>query len=146
MTACLTTCGEATVDLERLEELFPFGHFSKFCSFDTSTAVAFGFPSVPRIYLESKIDHKYACAMRNTMEVQTGTLTKRRILSVPCPVCRAKPKEKCTLSTGHPSDKTHLDRGLAAAKAPPPEGSVLAALRSLGTLTGHGLRALFHHK
>jgi hypothetical protein len=80
------------------------------------------------------------------MEVQTGTLTKRRILSVPCPVCRAKPKEKCTLSTGHPSDKTHLDRGLAAAKAPPPEGSVLAALRSLGTLTGHGLRALFHHK
>jgi hypothetical protein len=95
---------------------------------------------------ESKIDHIYACPMGNTMEVQTGPLTQRRILSVPCPVCRAKPKEKCTLTTGHPSDKTHLDRSVAAAKAPPPESSVRAALRSLRTLTGHGLRVLFHHK
>jgi hypothetical protein len=84
--------------------------------------------------------------MLNTIEVQTRPLSQRRILSVPCPVCRAKPKEKCTLTTGHPSDKTHLDRSLAAAKAPPPESSVITALRSLGTLTGHGLRALFHHK
>lgn len=80
------------------------------------------------------------------MEVVTKPLTQRRILSVPCPVCRAKPKEKCTLTTGHPSDKTHLDRAAAAAKAPPPENSAVAALRALRTLTGHGLRALFHHK
>ena len=63
-----------------------------------------------------------------------------------CPVCRAKPKEKCTLTTGHPSDKTHLDRGLAAAKAPRPEGSVHAALRSLSALTSRGLSALFQRK
>jgi hypothetical protein len=84
--------------------------------------------------------------MLNTKKVQTGPPTQRRILSVPCPVCRAKPKETCTLTTGHPSDKTHLDRSLAAAKAPPPESSVRAALRSVRTLSGHGLRALFHHK
>ncbi len=33
-------------------------------------------------------------------------------------VCRAKPGEKCLMSTRHPSDKPHLDRGLAVSKAP----------------------------
>ena len=65
---------------------------------------------------------------------------------MPCPVCRAKPKEKCTLTTGHPSDKTHLDRGLAAAKAPRPEMIGQASLRSLVAITSRGLRVLFHHK
>jgi len=65
---------------------------------------------------------------------------------VPCPVCRAKPKEKCTLMTGHPSNKTHLARGLAAAKAPRPESSGHAALRFLRTVTSRGLRGLFHHQ
>ena len=65
---------------------------------------------------------------------------------MPCPVCRAKPKEKCTLMTGHPSNKTHLARGLAAVKALPPENSGNAALRFLWTATSRGLRVLFQHK
>jgi hypothetical protein len=80
------------------------------------------------------------------MNVEIGKLSRKRILSVPCPVCRAKPKEKCTLTTGHPSDKTHLDRGLAAAKAPRPESLSHAALRSMMTITSRGLRILFQHK
>lgn len=78
--------------------------------------------------------------------METGLVSKRRILSVRCPVCRAKPREKCTLTTGHPSEKTHLDRARAAAKAPRPANFVYAALRSLQALTGRGLRGLFHHK
>jgi hypothetical protein len=84
--------------------------------------------------------------MLNTVSVEVGQLTQRRILSVACPVCRAKPKEKCTLTTGHPSNKTHLDRGLAAAKAPRPESYSHAALRFLRALTSRGLRVLFQHK
>jgi hypothetical protein len=67
-------------------------------------------------------------------------------MSVRCPVCRAKPKERCTLTTGHPSDKTHLERARVAAKAPPPESSGLAFLRSLRALTSRGFRILFNHK
>jgi hypothetical protein len=84
--------------------------------------------------------------MLNTTEVETGQLSPRRIMSVPCPVCRAKPKEKCTLTTGHPSNKTHVDRALAAAKAPPPESAGHAALRFLWALPSRSLRVLFHHK
>jgi len=76
------------------------------------------------------------------MNVETGKLTQKRILSVRCPVCRAKPKEKCTLTTGHPSGKTHLDRGLAAAKAPRPESLSQAAVRSIRTIASRGLRIL----
>ena len=84
--------------------------------------------------------------MLNTKDVETGQLSQRRILSVPCPVCRAKPKEKCTLTTGHPSKKTHLDRAVAAAKAPAPDSPGYAALRFLWMLPGRSLRVLFHHK
>jgi hypothetical protein len=45
--------------------------------------------------------------------------------------------------TGHPSDKTHLARGLAAAKVPASSGN--AALRFLSTLS-RGLHGLFQHK
>jgi hypothetical protein len=50
------------------------------------------------------------------------------------------------MTTGHPSNKTHLDRGLAAAKAPRPENVGLAVLRSLREFTSRGFRLLFHHK
>jgi hypothetical protein len=73
-------------------------------------------------------------------------LTLRHILSVKCPMCRAEPKEKCTLSTGHPSIKTHLARGLAAAKVSSPKNAGLAALRNFGQITSRGLRALIHHR
>lgn len=70
-------------------------------------------------------------------------LSRKQILSVRCPVCRAKPKEQCTLTTGHPSGKTHHDRSLAAAKAGPPETFGLASLRLLKAAS-RGLRSLFH--
>ncbi len=73
-------------------------------------------------------------------------LTLRQILSVRCPMCRAQPKEKCTLSTGHPCVKTHLARAQAAAKAPRAERSGQAALRNLKTLAHRSFRALFHKK
>jgi hypothetical protein len=44
------------------------------------------------------------------------SLSLRQILSVDCPTCRAKPRERCTLTTGQPCVKTHHSRGLTAAK------------------------------
>ncbi len=61
-------------------------------------------------------------------------------------MCRAKPKEQCTLTTGHPCLKTHLARAQAAAKVPPPENAVQWALRTLKQVTSRGLRVLFQHK
>ena len=80
------------------------------------------------------------------VNVKTEQLTRRQILSVRCPICRAKPKEQCTLSTGHPCVKTHLARTLAAAKAPRPDNFGQAALRILKRLTSLNFRALFQHK
>jgi hypothetical protein len=84
--------------------------------------------------------------MLNNHGVEPEKLTLKRILSVRCPVCRAEPKERCTLTTGHPSAKTHLDRSLAAAKAPLAENFGHAALRILKATTSRGLRVLFQHK
>jgi hypothetical protein len=82
--------------------------------------------------------------MLNNIGVNPENLTLRHILSVRCPMCGAKPKAQCTLSTGHPSTKTHVARGLAAAKAPRPENSGQAALRILKGITSRGLRVLQH--
>ena len=78
--------------------------------------------------------------MLNNVGVKPGKLALGQILSVRCPMCGAKPKQKCTLSTGHPSKKTHLDRELAAAKVSRPETSGQAALRVLKTLMSRSLR------
>jgi hypothetical protein len=79
-------------------------------------------------------------------EVKTGQLTLKRILSVQCPVCKAKPKEQCTFTTGHPSVKTHIKRAATAAEAPIPESSGHAALRSLRGFATRGFRALLRSK
>ena len=84
--------------------------------------------------------------MFNDVDLKPEELTIGHILSVRCPMCGAKPKEKCTLTTGHPSIKTHIARRLAAAKVSRPENSGYAALRFLRALTGRGLRVLFQHK
>lgn len=84
--------------------------------------------------------------MSNNIGVKPGRLTLGQILSVRCPMCGAKPKAKCTLSTGHPSIKTHLDRGLAAAKVSRPENASQTALRVMMATAGRGLRVLFQHK
>ena len=80
------------------------------------------------------------------MNVKTEQLTLQHILSVRCPMCRAKPKEHCVLSTGHPCVKTHHARTLAAATVPPPERLVQRALRTLKQGTSRGFRVLFQHK
>jgi len=85
-------------------------------------------------------------AALNTVEVKTAQLSLKRILSVPCPVCRAKPKEQCTFTTGHPSVKTHIKRALAATIASPSESSGQAALRSLRAFATKSFRALFRPK
>lgn len=80
----------------------------------------------------------------HTGGVEIHQLTLKQILSVQCPVCRAKPKEQCTLTTGHPSIKTHTKRAAAATKTCRPESSGEAALRSLWSSAASGLRTLFH--
>jgi hypothetical protein len=84
--------------------------------------------------------------MLNNIAVKPEKLALGRILSVRCPMCGAKPKEKCTLSTGHPSIKTHRNRELAAAKVSSPETSGQAAFRILKSATNRGLRVLLQHK
>jgi hypothetical protein len=84
--------------------------------------------------------------MLNNVAVEPEKLTLKRILSVRCPMCGAKPNEKCTQSTGHPSNKTHRNRDLAAATVPRPENSGLAVWRMLKLATSRGLRVLFQHK
>jgi hypothetical protein len=84
--------------------------------------------------------------MQNTIAVKSEKLTLKQILSVQCPMCGAKPKERCTASTGHPSGKTHLGRDMAAAKYARPESSADAALRILKAITSRGLRILSQHR
>lgn len=74
-----------------------------------------------------------------------GEPTLRQILSVACPMCKAKPKEPCTVMTGHPSLKTHLSRGLAARKDARPDNAGQSILRILKNF-GHSLPILFQHK
>lgn len=82
----------------------------------------------------------------NPIVVKPEKLTLKQILSVRCPMCGAKPRARCTASTGHPSVKTHLDRDLAAASYARPETSGDAVLRILKSMTSRGLRILAQHK
>ena len=83
--------------------------------------------------------------MLNNVVVKPGKLTLGQILSVRCPMCGAKPKERCKLSTGHPSTKTHLDRELSAAKVARAENVGEAIMRMLRAAMTN-LRVLFQHK
>lgn len=71
------------------------------------------------------------------------SLTLRQILSVRCPVCRAKPGEKCKFSTGTSCPKPHQDRSLYAAKMSRSENLGQAALRVLSDAAGRTLDRLF---
>lgn len=85
-------------------------------------------------------------AALNTVEVKGAQLSLKRILSVPCPVCRAKPKEQCRFTTGHPSVKSHIKRTVAATNLSRSENSGQAALRSLQGFATRGFQALFRPK
>ena len=84
--------------------------------------------------------------MSNKSMIKTGSPTLRHVLSVRCPMCRAKAKQPCTLTTGHPSAKTHVARQVAATKVAVPESSGLSFLRGLKAATGRGFRFLFEPK
>jgi hypothetical protein len=58
-------------------------------------------------------------------------------------MCTAKPREKCVLSTGKPSLKTHHDRTLAAMKVCGPENIGQAGMRIVKEAT-RGFRIFFH--
>jgi hypothetical protein len=75
--------------------------------------------------------------------VAPETLTPRQILSVRCPVCLAKPRDKCTLSTGKPCLKTHQDRRLFAAKSARSENFGQAAVRVVRHATSRTFSILF---
>jgi hypothetical protein len=92
------------------------------------------------------VDHRSQLAVLNKDQVGTEKLSSRHILSVRCPMCRAKPKQPCTLSTGHPSAKTHLAREQAAARMSPPETLSQRAIKVVKNLNWHSIRLLFQHK
>jgi len=73
-------------------------------------------------------------------------LTPRQVLAVRCPVCLAKPREKCTLSTGKPCLKTHLERRLFAAKMSRSENLGQATVRVVREATSRTFDLLFHHR
>jgi hypothetical protein len=73
-------------------------------------------------------------------------LTPRQVMSVRCPVCLALPREKCTLSTGKPCLKTHLDRRLFAAKTVRTENFGQAAVRIVRDATTRTFGILFPHR
>ena len=73
--------------------------------------------------------------MMNTTEVQTGPLTTRQILSVKCPVCRAKPRENHVRArrrtSGEPVSVSstrgpHSSRGIVGASFGPIIGAMVA--------------------
>ena len=51
------------------------------------------------------------------VSVKTKELTRKQILSVPCPTCGAAIEEMCELHTGAPRTEPHRDRKLSAAEA-----------------------------
>lgn len=73
-------------------------------------------------------------------------LTPRQILTVRCPVCLARPREQCTLSTGKPYLKTHLERRLLAVKMACSENFGQAAFRIVREATSRTFDLLFHHR
>ena len=57
------------------------------------------------------------------MVVKTQELTRKQILSVPCPTCRAAIGKACALLTGALRTEPHRDRKLSAAEAVEPSQS-----------------------
>jgi hypothetical protein len=49
--------------------------------------------------------------------VKTKELTRKQILSVPCPICGAAKEDACELHTGALRNEPHRDRKLSAAEA-----------------------------
>jgi hypothetical protein len=65
----------------------------------------------------SIIGHLPAVGPHYYVVVKTKELTRKQILSVPCPTCGAATGEVCELHTGAPRTEPHRDRKLSAAEA-----------------------------
>jgi hypothetical protein len=59
-----------------------------------------------------RIDQLLPCMRLNMMFMKK--VSEKKVLSIRCPTCGAKPGEKCELSTGLPRTDPHRDRRLAA--------------------------------
>jgi hypothetical protein len=62
-------------------------------------------------------------------------LTRKQILSIPCPTCGAAIEEPCELTTGYPRNEPHRNRKLVAADPLHPQ----AILRQVDTLNEVGI-------
>jgi hypothetical protein len=65
----------------------------------------------------SNIKHLSSCGTVHYVAVKTKELTKKQVLSVPCPTCGAATEEACELHTGALRNEPHRDRKLSAAEA-----------------------------
>jgi hypothetical protein len=65
----------------------------------------------------SNIEHLSYWGSLHYIAVKTKELTRKQILSVPCPTCSAGADEACELHTGALRAEPHRDRKLSAAEA-----------------------------
>jgi len=65
----------------------------------------------------SNIEHFSRCGALHHGAVKTKELSRKQMLSVPCPTCGAAPEEGCVLHTGALRTEPHRDRKLSAAEA-----------------------------
>jgi hypothetical protein len=65
----------------------------------------------------SNIEHLSSCGTVHYVAVKTKELTRKQVLSVPCPTCGAATDEACELQTGALRTEPHRDRKLSAVEA-----------------------------
>jgi len=70
-----------------------------------------------KVFQMSNIEHFSRFGTLHHVAVKTRELTRKQILSVPCPTCRAVIGKACALLTGALRSKPHRDRKLSAAEA-----------------------------
>jgi hypothetical protein len=69
------------------------------------------------VFKMSNIEHLSSCGTVHYVAVKTKELTRKQVLSVPCPTCGAATDEACELQTGALRTEPHRDRKLSAAEA-----------------------------
>jgi len=69
------------------------------------------------VFKMSNIEHFSRFGTLHHVAVKTRELTRKQILSVPCPTCGAATEEACELHTGALRTEPHRDRKLSAAEA-----------------------------
>ena len=67
-----------------------------------------------KVFQMSNIEHFSRSGTLHHVAVKTRELTRKQILSVPCPTCGAATEEACELHTGALRTEPHRDRKLSA--------------------------------